>query len=87
MAKTGSSKTLAFLIPVMEILIRTDFQQNQGGGIIIITPTRELALQIYDVAKNLLFLAHKKYGVIIGSGYRKKEPKKINTREIIGPFK
>ena len=76
-AKTGSGKTLAFLIPAMEILIRTDFQQSQGVGIIVITPTRELALQIYDVAKDLLFLAHKKCGVIIGGGYRKKEAKKL----------
>ena len=76
-AKTGSGKTLAFLIPAMEILIKTDFQQNQGVGIIIITPTRELAIQIYDVAKELLFLSHKTCGVIIGGGYRKKEAKKL----------
>jgi len=76
-AKTGSGKTLAFLIPAMEMLIKTDFQQNQGVGIIIITPTRELAIQIYDVAKELLFLAHKTCGVIIGGGYRKKEAKKL----------
>ena len=78
-AKTGSGKTLAFLIPAMEMLIRTDFQQNQGVGVIIITPTRELALQIFDVAKELLFSAHKKCGVIIGGGYRKKEAKKLNA--------
>ena len=76
-AKTGSGKTLAFLIPALEILVRTDFKQNQGIGIIVITPTRELALQIYDVAKEIFFLAHKKCGVIIGGGYRKKEAKKL----------
>ena len=76
-AKTGSGKTLAFLIPAMELLIKADFQQNQGVGVIVITPTRELALQIYDVAKELLFLAHKKCGVIIGGGYRKKEANKL----------
>ena len=76
-AKTGSGKTLAFLIPALELLIKADFQQNQGVGVIVITPTRELALQIYDVAKELLFLAHKKCGVIIGGGYRKKEASKL----------
>ena len=45
-AKTGSGKTLAFLIPALELLIKTDFSQAQGVGVIIITPTRELALQI-----------------------------------------
>ena len=76
-AKTGSGKTLSFLIPALEMLIRTDFQQNQGVGVIIITPTRELAIQIYDVAKDLLYIAHKTCGVIIGGGYRKKEAKKL----------
>ena len=76
-AKTGSGKTLAFLIPALELLIKADFQQSQGVGVIVITPTRELALQIYDVAKELLFLAHKKCGVIIGGGYRKKEASKL----------
>ena len=76
-AKTGSGKTLAFLIPALELLIKADFQQSQGVGVIVVTPTRELALQIYDVAKELLFLAHKKCGVIIGGGYRKKEASKL----------
>ena len=76
-AKTGSGKTLAFLIPALELLIKADFQQSQGVGVIVITPTRELALQIYDVAKELLYLAHKKCGVIIGGGYRKKEANKL----------
>ena len=48
-AKTGSGKTLSFLIPSMEMLIRTNFSQKQGVGIIIITPTRELAFQIYSI--------------------------------------
>ena len=47
-AKTGSGKTLAFLIPALEMLIRTDFSQSQGVGVIIITPTRELALQVSE---------------------------------------
>ena len=76
-AKTGSGKTLAFLIPALELLIKADFQQSQGVGVIVITPTRELALQIYDVAKELLYIAHKKCGVIIGGGYRKKEANKL----------
>lgn len=42
-AKTGSGKTLAFLIPAVELLIKSGFQQKNGTGIIIISPTRELA--------------------------------------------
>jgi len=76
-AKTGSGKTLAFLIPALELLIKTNFSQSQGVGVIIITPTRELALQIYDVAKNLCNINKKTCGVIIGGGYRKKEAEKL----------
>ncbi|KAK9746639.1 DEAD/DEAH box helicase [Popillia japonica] len=60
-AVTGSGKTLAFLIPLLEILLRrsrTQAWDKQEVGAIVISPTRELALQTYDVLKQLL-----KYGL------------------------
>lgn len=49
LSPTGSGKTLAFLIPVLEGLDSTkNFTQA-----LIITPTRELAIQIEDVLKKL----------------------------------
>ena len=48
-AQTGTGKTLAFLLPLIE---RINVQKNSIQGLII-TPTRELALQISDVAKKL----------------------------------
>jgi len=44
-AQTGTGKTLAFLIPVMEKLL-----QNPGPGIaaLVLVPTRELAMQVVD---------------------------------------
>ena len=49
-ACTGSGKTLAFLIPTLEILLRRDepLTTHQIGAIII-SPTRELASQIFHV--------------------------------------
>uniref|UniRef100_A0A3Q1MVV9 ATP-dependent RNA helicase n=1 Tax=Bos taurus TaxID=9913 RepID=A0A3Q1MVV9_BOVIN len=49
-AVTGSGKTLAFVIPIVEILLRREekFKKSQVGAIII-TPTRELAVQIEEV--------------------------------------
>eukprot|EP00850_Spirogloea_muscicola_P013125 SM000087S23407 [mRNA] locus=s87:423710:427944:- [translate_table: standard] len=44
-AKTGSGKTLAFLIPVLERLYRQRWGAMDGVGAIVISPTRELALQ------------------------------------------
>jgi ATP-dependent RNA helicase DDX18/HAS1 len=76
-AKTGSGKSLAFLIPAVELLFRTNFGRNQGTGVIILTPTRELANQLYDVTKDLLAFNKKTCSVIIGGNYRKGEEKKL----------
>lgn len=43
-AKTGSGKTLAFLIPCIELLYKASFGSRNGTGVIIISPTRELAM-------------------------------------------
>lgn len=48
-AQTGTGKTLAFLLPIFEN-ISTDDNEIQA---LIITPTRELAIQITDEAKKL----------------------------------
>ncbi|XP_045432040.1 ATP-dependent RNA helicase DDX55 isoform X2 [Pipistrellus kuhlii] len=49
-AVTGSGKTLAFVIPILEILLRREEKLKRGQvGAIIITPTRELAVQIDEV--------------------------------------
>jgi ATP-dependent RNA helicase DDX18/HAS1 len=53
-AKTGSGKTLAFLIPAIEMLRSLRFKPRNGTGAIIVTPTRELALQIFGVARELM---------------------------------
>jgi len=43
-AKTGSGKTLAFLIPCIELMRKASFGSRNGTGVIIISPTRELAM-------------------------------------------
>ncbi|OMJ24153.1 ATP-dependent RNA helicase DBP4 [Smittium culicis] len=48
-AKTGSGKTLAFLIPILEILYREKWTRLDGLGALVISPTRELAVQIFEV--------------------------------------
>lgn len=47
-AKTGTGKTFAFLVPIMERSIEGNLPE-----VLIIAPTRELALQIYGVAVKL----------------------------------
>ncbi|KAF2480170.1 P-loop containing nucleoside triphosphate hydrolase protein [Neohortaea acidophila] len=54
-AVTGSGKTLAFLIPLVERLLKLD-EPNKKGYVrsIVLAPTKELAMQIYDVVRALL---------------------------------
>src|ERR1700747_3067667 len=42
-AQTGTGKTLAFLIPVIEKLLK---QQKPGIAVLVLVPTRELAMQV-----------------------------------------
>lgn len=76
-AKTGSGKTLAFLIPAIELLARLKYKPRNGTGIIIISPTRELALQIFGVAKELLKYHSQTFGIVIGGANRKAEADKL----------
>jgi ATP-dependent RNA helicase DDX18/HAS1 len=45
-AKTGSGKTLAFLVPAIELLHRSHFLPRNGTGVVVVCPTRELAIQV-----------------------------------------
>ena len=57
-AKTGSGKTLAFLIPAVEMLYSLKFKPRNGVGVIVVSPTRELALQTFNVARELMQCKH-----------------------------
>ncbi|KAG5474374.1 hypothetical protein LSCM1_03154 [Leishmania martiniquensis] len=48
-AKTGSGKTLCFVIPVLERLYLEHWSSDMGVGALLLSPTRELALQIFKV--------------------------------------
>ncbi|CAE6261613.1 unnamed protein product [Arabidopsis arenosa] len=72
-ARTGSGKTLAFLIPAAELLYHVRFTPRNGTGVIVICPTRELAIQSYGVAKELLKYHSQTVGKVIGGENRKKE--------------
>ncbi|XP_014774315.1 uncharacterized protein LOC106872015 isoform X1 [Octopus bimaculoides] len=76
-AKTGSGKTLAFLIPVVELLYKLKFMPRNGTGAIIISPTRELAMQIYGVLKELLEYHHFTFGLIMGGTKKDDEAKRL----------
>lgn len=51
MAKTGSGKTACFLIPMFEKLKRRE--PTSGARALILSPTRELAIQTFKFIKDL----------------------------------
>lgn len=54
-AVTGSGKTLAFVIPIIELLLKREEKlKKMQVGAMVITPTRELALQISEVMEHFL---------------------------------
>lgn len=65
-APTGTGKTLAFLLPAIQYLI--DFPRRDPGfaRVLIMTPTRELAFQIYEQVKMLTQFTDLNCGVITG---------------------
>ena len=53
-AKTGSGKTLAYMVPAVELLRRVSLTPKQGTDVLIIAPTRELAMHNYKWARDCL---------------------------------
>lgn len=76
-ARTGSGKTLAFLIPALESLLKLKFQPKNGAGAIVISPTRELASQIYDVLREISKHITQTHCLVMGGANRKQEAAKL----------
>ncbi|CAK7221025.1 ATP-dependent RNA helicase [Sporothrix bragantina] len=76
-AKTGSGKTLAFLVPAVEMLYSLKFKPRNGVGVIIVTPTRELALQIWGVAQELMAHHSQTTGIVMGGANKRAEAEKL----------
>lgn len=99
-ARTGSGKTMAFLIPTVELVCRLKFKPRNGKypphqaalilqyqllpvgtGVIIISPTRELAIQIFETLQDLMVNHSQTIGLFIGgvgSSARKNEAEKLS---------
>ncbi|XP_023392314.1 probable ATP-dependent RNA helicase DDX31 isoform X1 [Pteropus vampyrus] len=79
-SQTGSGKTLAYCIPVVQSLqaMKTKIQRSDGPYALVLVPTRELALQSFDIFQKLL----KPFtwivpGVLMGGEKRKSEKARL----------
>ncbi|EGN95755.1 hypothetical protein SERLA73DRAFT_186962 [Serpula lacrymans var. lacrymans S7.3] len=82
-ARTGSGKTLAFLIPTLEILYRKKWGPQDGLGALIISPTRELAVQIFEVLRSIGGNHSFSAGLVIGGKNLKDERDRLSRMNIL----
>lgn len=70
-AVTGSGKTAAFIIPMIERLLYRDRGKRAAATrCLILVPTRELAVQCYDVGKKLAAHTDIQFCLVVGGFYR-----------------
>ena len=66
-AQTGTGKTAAFALPILNRLALSKHRpEGRQARVLILTPTRELAIQIYDSFKIYGKHLHLKYAVVFG---------------------
>ena len=65
-SKTGSGKTLAFLLPAMQRLMNNRALSKRDPRVVILTPTRELAKQVFGQLRLLLANTQFKSVLILG---------------------
>ncbi len=78
-AQTGSGKTLTFVLPIVNRLLEADnIDRTSGLFAIILTPTRELATQIYSVLESLTRCCNNIVpGIVIGGEKKKSEKARL----------
>jgi ATP-dependent RNA helicase DDX10/DBP4 len=82
-AKTGSGKTLAYVIPLVEALWRKKWGRQDGVGALIISPTRELAIQIFQCLTKVGARHTMSAGLLIGGKDVQEEANRVNKMNIL----
>lgn len=82
-AKTGSGKTLAFLVPVLEKLYHARWTEHDGLGALVISPTRELAVQIFEVLRKIGRYHQFSAGLVIGGKSLEEEAARLGQMNIL----
>lgn len=83
-SKTGSGKTLSYVLPVIENLYRKKWTTYDQVGALVLVPTRELAVQVFEVFRSLLTDFHElSYGLIVGGKSLQVEQAQIGQMNIL----
>ena len=65
-AQTGTGKTAAFVLPILERLARNPVRSHPGPRVLVLTPTRELATQVEQEVRKLSRYSRCTSGSIVG---------------------
>ncbi|MBB3059343.1 ATP-dependent RNA helicase RhlB [Microbulbifer rhizosphaerae] len=82
-AQTGTGKTAAFLITIIDDLLKNPFEGERYAGearSLIIAPTRELVMQIADDAKALCKYTDLEIHTLVGGMDYQKQQRNLNER-------
>ena len=82
-APTGSGKTLAFIVPMLETLWREKWNTMDGLGALILSPTRELSMQIFQVLRSVARMHTISAGLVIGGKDFEGEREKVGNMNIL----
>ena len=52
LAPTGSGKTAAYILPILQHLLQQDAPRDRQVPVLVLVPTRELAIQVAEVTEN-----------------------------------
>lgn len=82
-AQTGAGKTLAYILPIVQQLHSVKQSRNVGLKVLIIVPTKELAIQIESDIRELLQVRHKHHWAVSSSitGGEKRKSEKARIRK------
>ena len=65
-AQTGTGKTAAFVLPALQRLLSPVRKGGRGPRVLVLTPTRELAMQINDNIRQFTRFANFSTGTVVG---------------------
>ena len=66
-AQTGTGKTAAFCLPLLELLVRSKSKPvKRSCRLLILAPTRELAIQLFKKVKSYAYLTNLNFALVYG---------------------
>lgn len=79
-AVTGSGKTAAYMIPLLERLVYRS-QSFAATRVVVLVPTRELAMQVHEVGAHLgQFVTNLRFGMAVGGLNLRKQEQELKSR-------